>query len=104
MPGGGRADMREQYQAQLLDLVDDGVVGTDADFCITQWNLGAERLYGYTAAQVLGLPANEVATFAGDDQRERLERDLLESGRSRLELIAVRRHGTPGEGEGGGPA
>src|SRR4051794_2742496 len=99
MPGGEPADIREQYQAELLDLVDDGVVGTDADFCITQWNRGAERLYGYTAAQVLGLPANEVATFVGDDQRERLERDLLERGRSRLELIAVRRNGTPVEVE-----
>ena len=33
----------------LLDLVDDGVVGTDPDFRITQWNLGAQRLYGYAA-------------------------------------------------------
>src|SRR4051794_2202618 len=104
MPGGEPADIREQYRAELLDLVDDGVVGTDADFCITQWNLGAERLYGYTAAQVLGLPANEVATFTGDDQRERLERELLECGRSRLEIIAGRRDGPPGEGEMGGTA
>src|SRR3954470_14587997 len=93
MQGARRADVREQYQARLLDVVDDGVVGTDADFRINQWNLGAERLYGYPAPQVLGLPANEVATFAGDDQRERLERDLLERGRSRLELTAVRRDG-----------
>src|SRR3954467_3994233 len=99
MQGARRADVREQYQARLLDVVDDGVVGTDADFRITQWNLGAERLYGYTAAQVLGLPANEVATFAGDDQRERLERDLLERGRSRLEITAVRHNGTPVEVE-----
>jgi len=89
----------EQYQAHLLDMVEDGVVGTDANFCITQWNLGAERLYGYTAAEVLGLPANTVATFAGDDQRERLERELLEHGRSRLEITAVRPDGTPVEVE-----
>src|SRR3954453_3039147 len=89
------ADVRERYQACLLDMVDDGVVGTDVDFRITQWNLGAERLYGHTAAQVLGRPANEVATYTGDDQRQRLERELLERGRSRLELTAVRLDGTP---------
>jgi PAS domain-containing protein len=46
MPGPRPADVREQYQACLLDLVDDGVVGTDEGFRITQWNIGAERLYG----------------------------------------------------------
>jgi len=35
-------------------MVDDGVIGTDAAFRITLWNPGAERLYGYSAAQVLG--------------------------------------------------
>src|SRR4051794_27847301 len=99
MPGAQSADVREQYQARLLDLVEDGVVGTDAEFRISQWNPGAERLYGYSAAQVLGRPANEVATFAGDDQREGLERDLLEHGRSRLEITAVRHDGTPVEVE-----
>jgi PAS domain S-box-containing protein len=92
-----RADVREQYQARLLDMVEDGVVGTDEDFCITEWNLGAEHLYGYTAEEVLGLPANQVATFTGDPQRERLERELLEEGRSRLEITAVRRDGIPVE-------
>jgi PAS domain S-box-containing protein len=71
-------------------------VGTDAHFRVTQWSLGAERLYRYTAAQVLGLPADEVATFAGDDL---LERDLLERGRPRLEMTAVRHDGTPVEVE-----
>jgi PAS domain S-box-containing protein len=99
MHGGPAAGVEERYQAHLLDIVDDGVVGTDADFCITHWNVGAERLYGYVAAEVLGLPARDVATFAGDDSRARLERDLLEHGRSRLDLTAVRRDGTPVEVE-----
>jgi PAS domain S-box-containing protein len=99
MPGPRPADVREQYQACLLDMVDDGVVGTDEGFRITQWNVGAERLYGYSAHQVMGRPASDVATFAGDGQRERLERDLRERGRSRVELTAMRQDGTPVEVE-----
>jgi PAS domain S-box-containing protein len=99
MHGVQPADVRGQFEARLLDMVDDGVVGTDADFRITHWNRGAERLYGYPAAEVLGVPASEVATFTGDEQRERLERELLEHGRSRLELTAVQRDGTPVEVE-----
>ena len=60
MQGAGPAGVREQYHARLLDMVEDGVVGTDDSFRITQWNLGAERLDGYTAAKVLGLPATGV--------------------------------------------
>src|SRR3954469_20809340 len=99
MHQAGPADVPEQLQARLLDMLDDGVVGTDADFRITHWNPGAERLYGHTAAEVLGIPANQVATFTGDDQREHLERELLEHGRSRVEITAVRRDGTPVEVE-----
>src|SRR4051794_3421925 len=99
MHQAGPADVPEQLQARLLDMLDDGVVGTDADFRITHWNPGAERLYGHTAAEVLGIPANQVATFTGDDQREHLERELLEHGRSQVEITAVRRDGTPVEVE-----
>jgi PAS domain S-box-containing protein len=91
--------MPAEHQVDLLDLVEDGVVGTDADFLITQWNPGAERLYGFSAEEVLGRPANQVATFTGDDQRQRLARELQEQGRSRVELTAVRQDGIPVEVE-----
>lgn len=95
MSGEMSSAVRERFQARLLDVVDDGVVGTDADFRITHWNVGAQRLYGYPADEVLGLPASQVASFPEDEQRDRLERELLEHGRSRSEITAVRRDGTP---------
>jgi PAS domain S-box-containing protein len=51
-------------------------VATDADFRVTAWNKGAERLYGFTAEEVLGRHAREVATYAGDESRPVLEREL----------------------------
>src|ERR1700712_5394057 len=99
MTGPRPAEGADRYQELLLDMVDDGVVGTDADFRITVWNAGSERLYGYCATEVLGRPANEVATFPGDDQRELLECELHEHGRSRVELMAVRKDGMPVEVE-----
>ena len=60
-----RAQERQAYHASLLNHVDDGVIATDAeDFRITAWNRGAERLYGYSAAEVLGRPARDGKVFS----------------------------------------
>ena len=95
----GRPDLQEHLAARLLEVLDDAVVGTDPDFRITVWNPGAERLYGYPLEEVLGRPANEVATFRADHQRFRLQRELRDHGRSRTELTAVRKDGVPVEVE-----
>src|SRR3954462_3200127 len=39
---------------QILDQTHDAVIATDLAGVITGWNRGAERLYGYTAAQGIG--------------------------------------------------
>jgi PAS domain S-box-containing protein len=49
-----------RFQAQLLDTVEQGVIATDASGTITYWNNFAEKLYGWTAAEVLGQSILEV--------------------------------------------
>jgi PAS domain-containing protein len=43
-----------RYQAQLLENVSDAVMAVDNDYIITSWNTAAEKLYGWTATEVLG--------------------------------------------------
>ena len=79
----------------LLDNLEDGVIGTDADdFRITSWNKGAERLYGFMAREMLGQPARHVASYPGDESRLRLETELHQTGRTRIEFTARRKDGT----------
>ena len=40
--------------AGLLEQVHDGVVVTDLDGTVRSWNAAAERIYGYSAAEMIG--------------------------------------------------
>jgi PAS domain S-box-containing protein len=94
-----RADAQTAYYARLADIVEDAVVGTDAEFRVTVWNRGAEQLYGYAAVEVLGRDARDVARYTGDTSRVQLERQLLKTDRARSEITASRKDGTPVEVE-----
>lgn len=48
------ADPSNAEQAELLELARDALVIHDVDRTIRYWNAGAERLFGYTAAQAVG--------------------------------------------------
>jgi PAS domain S-box-containing protein len=91
---------RLRYHASLLDNVEDAVIATDADgFRIIAWNRGAERLYGYSAEEVLGRPVREVGRFQDDAARVNFEQELLQNGRARAEIAARHRNGAPVEVE-----
>jgi PAS domain S-box-containing protein len=82
------------YHGSLLEHLEDAIVGTDPAFRLTTWSRGAERLYGYTPEEVLGRDAREVTTYAGDESRLALERELLAADRTGTELVARRNDGT----------
>jgi diguanylate cyclase (GGDEF)-like protein/PAS domain S-box-containing protein len=48
------ANMDDNFYAEILDSLQDGIYYLDRDRTITYWNRGAEKLTGYTADQVVG--------------------------------------------------
>src|SRR5439155_10140931 len=50
----GRAEAALAFAASIVESSEDAIVGTTLDGTITSWNAGAERLYGYTAREVIG--------------------------------------------------
>lgn len=54
------AESTVHFQAQLLENIHDAVCATDMSFKITAWNAAAERLYGWSAAEVIGKQLEDV--------------------------------------------
>ena len=49
-----RATEERDFQARLLESINDAVIAFDADLTVTAWNRAAEALYGWPVANVLG--------------------------------------------------
>jgi PAS domain S-box-containing protein len=66
-----RASQTLREQASLLDKAQDAILVTDLQRRLTYWNKSAERLYGWTAEEVMGKVVTELFYPAGNDQELR---------------------------------
>lgn len=41
---------------QIIESSDDAIVSTTLDGVVTSWNAGAEKIYGYSSAEIIGKP------------------------------------------------
>jgi sigma-B regulation protein RsbU (phosphoserine phosphatase) len=48
------AERTHAFLASIVESSEDSIVGTDLDGRIVSWNWGAEKMFGYTAAEALG--------------------------------------------------
>jgi len=51
-----RAERSREQLASIVDYSDDAIIGKSLEGIIVNWNKGAERLYGYSAEEVIGKP------------------------------------------------
>lgn len=60
--------------SEIVDASDDAIISVDLNHHITNWSRGAEHLFGYTAGEVLGQPADILAPAElQEEQAARME-------------------------------
>jgi two-component system, cell cycle sensor histidine kinase and response regulator CckA len=95
--GAGRAqfDQAAALLAAIVESADDAIVGKTLDGIIQSWNAGAQRLYGYSAEEVLG---KSMVILLPPDRPEEEEAILarIRDGRpvEHFETVRMRRDGS----------
>ncbi|WP_366887955.1 EAL domain-containing protein [Rhodoferax sp.] len=88
------ADTQIHHQASLLDKAQDAIVVRSIDHRILFWNKSAERLYGWTAIEVLGRSMVEHIYTASPQAFATASQCVLEQGEWHGEITQNRKDGS----------
>jgi len=84
----------QRLLAAIVESSDDAIMVLDPDTVIVTWNPGAERVYGYTAAETIGLPiAMLIPPGRAGEERELLSRVLAGERVEHFETTRLRSDG-----------
>jgi PAS domain S-box-containing protein len=90
-----RAEDAHRRLAAIVASSDDAILGKALDGTITSWNAGAERLYGYTAAEIIGQPFSLlVPPDRAEEARQSIRRIQQGERLSHFETVRQRKGGS----------
>ncbi|MEP7305830.1 MAG: PAS domain S-box protein [Acidobacteriota bacterium] len=90
-----RLEREARYRAAIVQSRDDAIISKDLTGTITSWNRAAERLFGYTAATVIGQSIRLVIPADRQAEEDRLL-DIVRRGEivDHIETIRSRKDGS----------
>ena len=89
------SEQRLRWIASIVELSDDVIISKNLDGIIISWNKGAERVFGYTAEEVIGQPITIVIPEdRHDEERQILTRIRRGERIEHYETVRRRKHGS----------
>ena len=90
-----QAQLAMAHLASIVESCDDAIISQTLGGTVLSWNSGAERMFGYTAEDMVG---ESIECLIPHDQHNEISdiRDLIELGKrvERVETVRLRRDGT----------
>ena len=89
-----RVERGREQLASIVDYSDDAIIGKSLEGIIVNWNKGAERLYGYSAEEVIGKPISILLPLDRPDELPEIISRLQQGEIINEETVRRRRDGT----------
>jgi len=84
-----------QYHA-LIDFSDDAIITKTLEGCITSWNNAAQKIFGYTAAQIIGRPILDLFPQERYGEEKNILHKITCGGKiDHFETVLIHKDGTP---------
>ena len=89
-----QAQVRCEFLATIVDSSEDAILGATLEGITVSWNPGAERLYGYTAAEMIGQPVDRIVPSEHPDEVPDILARLRRGGHfSHYEMVRIAKDG-----------
>jgi PAS domain S-box-containing protein len=83
------------FLAAIVHSSDDAIVGKDLHSRVVSWNAGAERMFGYTAAEMLGQLITRLVSPDRPDEEPQILREATQGKTRRFETVRIHKNGRP---------
>jgi len=91
-----KMEERNVRLAAMIESSNDAIVGIGLDDTVTSWNRGAEKIFGYTAEEMIGKPINPLLSPEITEQEPMLREKLQREGHVvQMESTVTRKDGKP---------
>ncbi|HKP04761.1 MAG TPA: PAS domain S-box protein [Chthoniobacterales bacterium] len=81
--------------AAIVECSEDAIIRKDLDGTVQSWNAGAEKIFGYSAAEMVGQPARQLIPADRLEEEERILSKIAKGETAEhFETIRIRKDGT----------
>src|ERR1035441_533841 len=81
--------------AAIVESSDDAIVGKDLQSKVLSWNAGAERIFGYTAVEMIGQPITRLQSPDRPEEEARILEEVKRGGIRHFETVRICKDGQP---------